>query len=58
MRTSMIERQYGVFRRWAQANRQLVVDEVNKVRSFRKRLVFDAWMKYMQKQGNNLALII
>ena len=43
----MVERQYGVFRRWAQANRQLVVEDVMKVRCFRKRLVFYAWMKYM-----------
>ena len=53
-RTKQIQKFYTLFRKWNSANRSLVLNQVQKLRTFRRRIVFQVWVQYMEKQGHLL----
>ena len=57
-RTRHIERFYNLFRRWARENRQIRCDEERAVRGFKKKVIFNGWLRHLQKRGDHLVGVL
>lgn len=57
-RTRHIERFYSLFRRWARENRQIRCDDERAVRGFKKKVIFNGWLRHLQKRGDQLVGVL